>query len=215
MSISKEEKDVKQEPDTFSDFAPGHKPYASIGSALTDSSHPFSPDPTSPTSPFFGDTSPFSQQGNGFQRARSQTFPITNVDPGTYASPPSSEALTPKYVSSTSHEPSLASSGPTDSVISSVTSSRMSPADERKQLDALGLSLAMTPPPGSPSLEDTRRALEVVMNFFQSQPTGVVEPQEYVVMGKLMEKLKIRRSRSGEMPGGMHRIGDGNFVGRD
>jgi hypothetical protein len=215
MSITKDENDVKPDPENFNDFAPGHKPYASIGSALTDSSHPFSPDPTSPTSPYFGDTSPFSHQGNGFQRPRSQTFPITNADPGTYASPPSSEALTPKYVTSTSLEASLISSGPADSVISSITSSRMSPADERKQLNALGLSLPLTPPPGSPSLEDTRRAMEVVMNFFQSQPTGLVEPQDFVVMGKLMEKLTVRRSHSGEMPGGMHRISEGNFTGRE
>jgi hypothetical protein len=66
--------------------------------------------------------------------------------------------------------------------------------------------------PHSPSLDDTRRALEVVMNFFQHQPSGFVEPQEYVVMGKLMEKLKIQH-RGGEMPGGMHRIGEGAFSG--
>jgi hypothetical protein len=68
-------------------------------------------------------------------------------------------------------------------------------------------------PPMSPSLDDTRRALEVVMNFFQHQPSGFVEPQEYVVMGKLMEKLKIQHRGGGEMPGGMHRIGDGAFSG--
>jgi hypothetical protein len=40
----------------------------------------------------------------------------------------------------------------------------------------------------SPSLDETRRALEVVWNFFQHQP---LEPHEFAVMGKLMEKLKL------------------------
>jgi hypothetical protein len=50
------------------------------------------------------------------------------------------------------------------------------------------------------------------MNFFQSQPSGFVEPQDYVTIGKLMEKLKIQTSQlGGEMPGGMHRIPSGDF----
>ena len=43
----------------------------------------------------------------------------------------------------------------------------------------------------SPSLDETRRALEVVWNFFQHQP---LEPHEFAVMGKLMEKLKLHGS---------------------
>jgi len=37
------------------------------------------------------------------------------------------------------------------------------------------------------------------MNFFQRQPSGVVEPEEYITMGKLMEKLKVQ-----SLPAGMH-----------
>lgn len=48
--------------------------------------------------------------------------------------------------------------------------------------------------PVTPSQEEAARALELVMNFFQQQPQGFVEPQEYVMIGKLMEKLKIKRS---------------------
>lgn len=78
---------------------------------------------------------------------------------------------------------------------------------------------------GSPSLEDTQRALTVVMNFFQSQPSGFVEPQEFFMMGKLMEKLQLQHhhhhhhhqghlpvSAGGEMPGGMHRIPSSEFI---
>lgn len=47
----------------------------------------------------------------------------------------------------------------------------------------------------TPSQEEAARALELVMSFFQAQHGDiVVEPQEYIAMGKLMEKLRIKRS---------------------
>lgn len=49
--------------------------------------------------------------------------------------------------------------------------------------------------PMTPSQEEAARALELVMSFFQAQHGDiVVEPQEYIAMGKLMEKLRIKRS---------------------
>ena len=42
------------------------------------------------------------------------------------------------------------------------------------------------------------------MTFCKQSPGGLVEPQEYITMGKLMEKLKVR---GGGMPGGMHAMG--------
>lgn len=50
--------------------------------------------------------------------------------------------------------------------------------------------------PSSPSPDDARRAFETLMNFFQHQPTGFMEPQEYITMGKLMEKLKLQSRQS-------------------
>lgn len=38
------------------------------------------------------------------------------------------------------------------------------------------------------------------MSFFQHQPSGV-DPQEYITMGKMMEKLKLQGNG---LPGGMH-----------
>jgi len=64
--------------------------------------------------------------------------------------------------------------------------------------------------PTTPSQDDARRALELVMNYFQSQPSGFVEPQDYMTIGKLMEKLKLQRA--GEMPGGMYRIPSADFI---
>jgi hypothetical protein len=53
------------------------------------------------------------------------------------------------------------------------------------------------------------------MDFFQHQPSGFVEPQEFVTIGKLMEKLRLPRTSPGqELPGGLHRIPEQQFVAR-
>lgn len=41
------------------------------------------------------------------------------------------------------------------------------------------------------------------MNFFRHQPSEVMHPQEYIIMGKLMEKLTVQGGLN-ELPGGMH-----------
>lgn len=64
--------------------------------------------------------------------------------------------------------------------------------------------------PLTPSQEEARQALELVMSFFQQQPSGFVEPQEYVMIGKLMEKLKIKRG-SESLPSGMRRVSEPDF----
>lgn len=56
---------------------------------------------------------------------------------------------------------------------------------------------AVTPVPSTPALqstspEDARRALEVVLSFFEQQPHGYLDLQESVTIGKLMEKLKLQ-----------------------
>ena len=71
--------------------------------------------------------------------------------------------------------------------------------------------------PQSPSQDDARRALELVIDYCQNQPSGMLEPQDYVTIGRLMEKLKIHRQgmtggvglglsvspNSEQLPGGM------------
>ena len=47
----------------------------------------------------------------------------------------------------------------------------------------------------TPSQEEAARALGLVITFFRSQNTCIdIEPQEYVMIGKLMERLRIKRS---------------------
>ncbi|KAL8947252.1 MAG: hypothetical protein Q9222_006447 [Ikaeria aurantiellina] len=59
--------------------------------------------------------------------------------------------------------------------------------------------LAASSPHPYPSQDEARQALQIVMNFFQSQPSAV-DAQDYFTMGKLMEKLEVRNK---ELPGGM------------
>jgi hypothetical protein len=65
--------------------------------------------------------------------------------------------------------------------------------------------------PITPSQEEAARALELVMSFFQSQTADfVVEPQDYVAIGKLMEKLRIKRNAE-SLPPGMRRASEPDF----
>jgi hypothetical protein len=153
---------------------------------------------------------------SNFQRPRSQTFPML-VGVEQYMSPPaSSDALTPKF----------AGSGALDSPTTGLPGS-LSAIDEAMSMSPTQITHSMQPPPlptmyadekGSsadmspmtPSQEEAARALELVMNFFQSQNAGfVVEPQEYVTIGKLMEKLRIKRSS--ESLSSMRRVSEPDF----
>jgi hypothetical protein len=227
LAVKKSENNLKTEsPDTF-DFS-GRRPYNSQSS--TSLSTVFTEQgPTSPTSPFFTPDSacgpnPFignrqasnGQPGtNGFQRPRSQTFPLLE-GVAQYASPPaSSEAMTPKYISSTALDSPMAEMGDPLATI-----------DEAMSVSPTNMSNSMQPPPlptaspggvrgtgspVSPSQEEAARALELVMSFFKSQPSDfAVAPEEYMTMGKLMEKLRIK-GRSESMPSGIRRASEPDY----
>lgn len=205
----------------FTDTAPSS--FSAGPTSPTSLSSPFfTPDSACGPSPFMGNRQAGSgQPGSGnFQRPRSQTFPqLIGIEP--YMSPPgSSDALTPKYISN----------GALDSPMAEMPSS-LSVIDESMSLSPTQVTNSMQPPPlpvatsglmddkGSsnesspttPSQEEAARALELVMNFFQSQHAGfVVEPQEYVTIGKLMEKLRIK-GRSESLPTIMRRVTDTEF----
>jgi hypothetical protein len=241
VATKKSTENLKSEsPDTY-DFSNQRRPFhsqssTSLSSVFTDTAptSSFSAGPTSPTSlsspfftpdsacgpsPFMGRQAAQGQPGsNNFQRPRSQTFPML-VGVEQYMSPPgSSDALTPKFISS----------GALDSPMAELPGS-LAAIDEAMSVSPTQVTHSMQPPPlpsshsddkGSstdvspitPSQEEAARALELVMNFFQSQHAGfVVEPQEYVTIGKLMEKLRIKR-RSESVPSGMRRISETEFT---
>ena len=50
------------------------------------------------------------------------------------------------------------------------------------------------------------------MSFFKSQPSDfAVAPEEYMTMGKLMEKLRIK-GRSESMPSGIRRASEPDYT---
>lgn len=195
----------------------------------------FSGDMRSPTSPFFSPASSCgpspcmpSQQARlpllasaNSQRPRRGTFPAISAEPSSYMTPPgTSEPSTPKYLQ--------------HSITSSALESPIEELDEpslgidstmqqqhSRQVTNTNSPISMAPPPNPslsaspssnvsptapPSQDEARRALEVLMTFFKHQPGGV-DPQEYITMGKLMEKLKLQ---SNALPGGMHSMNMGD-----
>jgi Tc5 transposase DNA-binding domain len=202
----------------------------------------FSAGPISPTSPYFDNNpfnhhqsvQPISHSIHYQPRPRSQTFPMTApLDTVSYMATTSADV---KYM------PAHTNDGPVDHLSVSIPSGSFgpvmlasSPEDGLSKHETAGAvqtpisSMGMPPPtstpltpapsnimsvaqsPSSPSLDETRRALEVVWSFFSNQQQ-VLEPDEFVVMNKLMDKLKLHHhgalSRGPELPlpGGMHRL---------
>ena len=146
-----------------------------------------------------------------------------------YMSPPaSSEALTPKYINVTALDspmdelqPSMAAIDDSMQVSPTMVTSSMQPPPvptvpllniPMQQSMSQGTTVASEAlSPGSPSQEEAARALELVWTFFQQQHEDfVVEPQEYLAIGKLMEKLKLKRN-SESLPSGMRRVSEPNY----
>jgi hypothetical protein len=68
--------------------------------------------------------------------------------------------------------------------------------------------------PKPPSQDEARRAIKTLIAFFANQPSNAVDPHECILMGRLMEKLKLHGN---PLPGGMHSLerGDGTLpIGR-
>lgn len=158
--------------------------------------------------------------GGNFSRPRSQTVPNLNLEPGAMLKADLSDEITPKLSDSSVMTNMLESP-----IEEKATMSH--PFDAMKRTNSypgihINRNNSMQPPPlpksetaspvtspiVSPTQQEARRALELVMTFFQSQPINVVEPNEYMTMGKLMQKLELAQSPDGtpSLPGGLHRI---------
>jgi hypothetical protein len=59
--------------------------------------------------------------------------------------------------------------------------------------------------PASPAEDDNIRALHTIKKLLESNP-GVADSDDYMAIGKLMEKLKLLRTSSQVLPGGMHPV---------
>lgn len=217
-SVQSHESLKHESPDDYLDFGNRHVPFHSqstnsLHSAFTDNTpSSFSPGPTSPfftpdsgtaPSPFVpapGRTLLPAMPNANSQRPRSLTFPHLDMGPGT-----SEDAAAPKYANSAVLDSPMgeppdplaslneAVSGGQPERPNTVTPAetmRPPPLPAHLQPDARRDS---TPPAlqGVTSPDEARRALQVVISFFEQQPNGILDLQESVTIGKLMEKLKL------------------------
>ena len=155
-------------------------------------------------------------------RPRRGTYPTISPDPSYMTKSDAAEPATPKYLQAPLAAPPLES--PLEEMeepLLDMDAGILHPSQRAASTDSPSRSQppasSMAPPPhptispsppnggsgGTPSQDEARRALEVLMTFFKHQPSGV-DPQEYITMGKLMEKLKLQ---SHSLPGGMHSVG--------
>ena len=161
-------------------------------------------------------------RGSNFSRPRSQTFPNFTVEPGALIKSEGQDESTPRMTDRSGATPV------SDSAIEE-SPTAIDPRQMMKRNKSVPdihsvRSTSMQPPPvpplprsentspvssaGSPTQDDARRALDLVWSFFQNQPAGILEPDEYATIGKLMVKLKLSHSPDGTpvLPGGMYPI---------
>lgn len=235
-SLKQELPDVDPSTDyiEFGNYRHSHsRSSASIANSVfsDQSGHKVSGGPISPSSPYFSSEhssgqspyTPSAQQRlpplnvNASFRPRRQTFPALGTEQGGLDEPPKTAmhlGLDTSVVEmaedqSAQINPNLSGNlvlkrNHSTPDIKMASTASMQPPPPKQNPSPIS-------PAGSPTQDDARRALEVVWTFFQNQPNGlVVDPQEYMTIGKLMEKLKLTQSAAAgagtPLPGGLHPI---------
>ena len=225
MSPTQTQENLKREPaDGLIEFVSDYRHTHSQSTTSLDTAPSLSASVTSPTSPLLSD-SPFTPSGrsrlpsisSSSSRPRSQTFPLAIADPGSIALDGSADQATPRNILQQSMSVSvfdspieeetgvpLGSDGPTI-----IKRNRSNPEIKTTSMQPppLPKSNTVSPvsTPGSPTQDEARRALELVMSYFQNHSR--LGAQEYIpTIGKLMEKLELAQNQANGLPGGLHRI---------
>lgn len=190
--------------DTTASFSP-------TSTLVTES--PFTPLSQSRVSPTDGNSS----------RPRSQTFPLINPDP---VSIPTDESPNPtsamKGLLPAAMEESVGEdegqkiSLNLDTSTGTIKRNRSNPEIRAKTiyppLYSKSTTVSPVSSPGSPTQDEARKALELVMHYFEHQPSGL-GAQEYVTIGKLMERLELAKTQlPTTLPGGLTRIDEHDDV---
>lgn len=192
--------------------------------------------PFSPTS-----QSHFSPADTNLNRPRSQTFPVNTIDPTMISTedqqhqhehqhqhqqqsteqsqPPSSKAAIQDSLSlsilespfEVNHNINNATADASNTVKRNRSTPEIRPKSIYPPIYSKSATVSPISPPGSPTQDEARRALELIMNYFQHQPTGLCA-QEYVTIGKLMERLDLAKNQSNMLPGGLTRIDEHDDV---
>lgn len=214
----------KDNSDSFVDFSNTYRHSHSQSATSLDTAPSLSTSVASPVSSFFSNESPFtptsqSHIGSNSSRPRSQTFPMVGIDPGLVSNGTPDQLDTKGALQ---HSMSVSVLGSPLEEEEASTGSRVNGREnatiKRNHSNPEIKTSSMQPPPlpksntvspvsapTSPTQDEARRALELVVNYFHNQPSGLV-PQDYVMIGKLVEKLELNQSPGGTLPGGLHRI---------
>ncbi|KAL4752309.1 hypothetical protein BDW72DRAFT_70926 [Aspergillus terricola var. indicus] len=182
--------------DTTASFSP-------TSTLLTES--PFTPSSQSRISPTDMNSS----------RPRSQTFPLTNADPLSMPTDDSSEptstmkGLLPAAMEDAvgeDHDQKVALN--IDTSPGTIKRNRSNPDIRARTIypPSYSRSTTVSPisSPGSPTQDEARKALELVVNYFEHQSSGL-GAQEAVTIGKLLERLQLAQQPP-TLPGGLTRI---------
>lgn len=165
----------------------------------------------SPTSTLLSESpfSPTSQSrlSNNSNRPRSQTFPLP-IDPNLL----SADEHVQQPSKDKSNQPSL-SIATLESPLKLDESKSLfdSPKLIKRNQSNPEFKIKSMPPsssnpispistPGSPTQEEARSALELLINYFEHRPATLAN-HEYVTMGRLMERLELTRGPAGMMNG--------------
>lgn len=225
LSPSQSQDNIKKElTDSLAQIAGTYQHNHSKSTTSIDTSPSFSAGFTSPTSTLLSESpfTPISQSGipstdSNSSRPRSQTFPTLMADPNIMATDEPFDKMPPKQTThqmpistleSPLEQPSPKATGGADTS-NTIKRNRSNPEIRTKSIypPTFSKSNTVSPvsSPGSPTQDEARRALELVMNYFQHQPTGLA-PQDCIAIGKLMERLELAQSQQTTLPGGLTRI---------
>ncbi|PYI13942.1 hypothetical protein BO86DRAFT_41260 [Aspergillus japonicus CBS 114.51] len=195
--------------DTSSTFSAGIT--SPTSTLVTDS--PFTPTSQSLTSPVDGNSN----------RPRSQTFPLGSADPS-LISPEENEQLTKaalrqsilmQEATSLEEQQDQKTLPGLDTSVGTIKRNRSNPEIKPKTtyppLFSKSTNASPVSSPGSPSQDEARKALELVMSYLKQQPAGLVA-EDYLTIGKLMEKLELTKPSQGTLPGGLTRIDEHDDV---
>ncbi|CBF74754.1 hypothetical protein AN4077.2 [Aspergillus nidulans FGSC A4] len=182
--------------DTTASFSP-------TSTLLTES--PFTPSSQSRISPTDVNSS----------RPRSQTFPIANADPHSMPTDDLSEPTsTMKGLLPAAMEDAVGDDCDQKVALNIDTSpgtikrNRSNPDIRARTIypPSYSRSTTVSPisSPGSPTQDEARKALELVVNYFEHQSSGL-GAQEAVTIGKLLERLQLAQQPP-TLPGGLTRI---------
>lgn len=154
--------------------------------------------------------------GSNLSRPRSQTFPLVPIDPTLITADESMDLQPENHNVSILESPLEFDDEESRAVVKDkdprkpIKRNRSNPEIKSKAMQpppSITKSTVTSPvlAPASPTQDEARRALELVIKYFEHQPTSL-GAQDYMTMGKLMERLDLAKNQQHGMGVGLPRI---------